>query len=170
MIGKKTITATLMLLCGLAVFAQDGPRVALIIGNSAYQHTAPLENPQNDAQDLARELELLDFSVTMVTDATNAQMARAVRDFAGDAQRRRAQTALFFYAGHGVQHEGINYLLPVDADIQDDYELLDAAMSMDRVSAALDNAGTRFNLIVLDACRDNPFARTRSAASRGLTR
>lgn len=164
---RLLIAATLLVLSGATALA-DGPRVALIIGNSAYQHTAPLANPINDAQDLARELEQLDFSVTLVTDATNAQMARAVRDFAGDAQRRRAETALFFYAGHGVQHEGINFLLPVDADIQDDYELLDAAMSMDRVSAALDTAGTRFNLIVLDACRDNPFARTRSA-SRGLT-
>ncbi len=81
---------------------------------------------------------------------------------------RDVAAALFFYAGHGVQHEGVNYLIPVTADINNEYELLDEAVSVDRVMDALDDAGAAFTMVVLDACRDNPFFRSRTTGSRGL--
>ncbi|NCC91468.1 MAG: hypothetical protein EOM01_14085, partial [Spirochaetia bacterium] len=91
----------------------------------------------------------------------------AVREVSKEAREAKASTTLFFYAGHGVQYEGINYLLPVDADIQRDYELRSKALSMDMVTSALEDTKSGFNLVMLDACRDNPFASGRGG-SRGL--
>lgn len=121
----------------MSAYAQDGPRVALVIGNSAYQHTTPLANPVNDAADVASSLEALGFQVQIETNCTNAQMERAVRRFVDTVTRTGVEAALFYYAGHGVQYEGVNYLLPVNADIRDGYELLDRALSMDRVTEGL---------------------------------
>jgi len=142
-------------------------RYALVVGNGAYEKTTKLANPVNDAGDVADMLSDLGFKVRLETNTTLSRMEGAVREFSKEAREAKASTTLFFYAGHGVQYEGINYLLPVDADIQRDYELRSKALSMDMVTAALEDTKSGFNLVMLDACRDNPFASGRGG-SRGL--
>jgi uncharacterized caspase-like protein len=153
----------------LVVAAAVGdPRIALVIGNGAYRAVPKLSNPANDAQDIAAELKELGFTVTTLVDADLASMEKARRDFSDAAGS--AQVRLFFYAGHGVQAEGTNWLLPVDADVKEDYELKTKAFSAQALLDGLEAAGAGVNIVVLDACRDNPFkASSRSAgASRGL--
>ncbi|MDD3059159.1 MAG: caspase family protein, partial [Sphaerochaeta sp.] len=142
-------------------------RYALVVGNGAYEKTTKLANPVNDAGDVADMLSDLGFKVRLETNTTLSRMEGAVREFSKEAREAKASTTLFFYAGHGVQYEGINYLLPVDADIQRDYELRSKALSMDMVTSALEDTKSGFNLVMLDACRDNPFASGRGG-SRGL--
>jgi hypothetical protein len=148
--------------------ASGGARIALVVGNSTYQHVSPLTNPVNDAADMGATLDTLGFEVNRVLDGSKGDLERAIRDFQSAASRPGTELALFYYAGHGVEHEGINYLIPVTADITDEYELMDQAVNVNRVTQAMDRGNAEFNMVVLDACRDNPFFRTRSAGSRGL--
>ena len=145
---------------------EDLSKVALVIGNGAY-HTAPLRNPPNDARDMARTLRDLGFDVMHRHNTDLVEMKRAVREF-GD-RIRRADVALFYYAGHGVQSEGRNYLIPVgaviDSEPEVEYESVDAGF----VIAQMEAAGTPLNIVILDACRNNPFARSFRSATRGLT-
>jgi uncharacterized caspase-like protein len=161
------LVAVLVLISLMGLYASDGGRYALVVGNGAYEKTTKLSNPVNDAGDVAGMLSDLGFKVRLETDATLSRMEKAVREFSTAAKEAKAETTLFFYAGHGVQYEGVNYLLPVDADIQRDYELRSKALSMDMVSSALEDTKSGFNLVMLDACRDNPFA-TGRGGSRGL--
>ena len=151
----------------MGLYASDGGWYALVVGNGAYEKTTKLSNPVNDAGDVAGMLSDLGFKVRLETNTTLSRMEGAVREFSKEARDAKASTTLFFYAGHGVQYEGINYLLPVDADIQRDYELRSKALSMDMVTSALEDTKSGFNLVMLDACRDNPFASGRGG-SRGL--
>ncbi len=142
-------------------------RVALVIGNAAYRHVPPLSNPVNDANAIAETLRQLDFQVIAVDDADRATTVRALGEF------RRLLKAdgvgLFYYAGHGLQVRGRNYLLPVDADIADENDVALVALDLDSITYELENAGVRLGLYILDACRDDPFARRgRSVGSRGL--
>lgn len=132
-------------------------RYALVFGNGKYTKMPALTNPVNDAGDVAGMLANLGFKVRLETNATLSRMEGAVREFSKEAKDAKASTTLFFYVGHGVQYEGVNYLFPIDADIQRDYELRSKALSMDMVSSALEDTKSGFNLVVLDACRDNPF-------------
>jgi uncharacterized caspase-like protein len=125
---KITCIFLLLLLLGGMIFG-DSDRKALVIGNGAYEHTTPLANPVNDANDIAASLEQFGFTVRLVTDATAGEMEREIRSFTSDVEETPTETALFYYAGHGVQFEGVNYLLPVNADIQETFELLDEAVS-----------------------------------------
>jgi len=156
----------LVLACA-SLFAVDGGRFALVVGNGNYKGISRLANPTNDATDIAKLLTEAGFSVRLETDTTLSKMEGAVREFSAEAKAAKAETTLFFYAGHGVQFEGVNYLIPVDADIQMDYELRSKAVSMEMVASALEDAKSEFNLILLDACRDNPFSSSRGG-SRGL--
>ena len=163
--------AGVAVLLGIGVVASANERAALVIGNAAYEHVSPLANPRNDAQDMAGLLRRLDFAVTEGLDLTDAAMEDRIRTFARQAQA--AKVALLFYAGHGMQVGGVNYLLPVDAQLKDEADLPFEAVALGLV---LRSMGTGTNLVFLDACRDNPFARGwagagRSAAvGRGLTR
>ncbi len=145
-----------------------GPRYALVIGNGAYAHVSALANPVNDASDVSATLENLGFEVTRLLDAGKGEIERAVDQLRASAARPGTEMALFYYSGHGVESEGINYLIPVTADISDEYQLMDQAVSLDRVVNAMDRGQAAFTMVVLDACRDNPFFRTRSAGNRGL--
>jgi uncharacterized caspase-like protein len=149
--------------------AEHNDRYALVIGNSEYQAMTKLANPVNDASDIAAELSNVGFQVDLVTNATLGEMTVAVQRFVENLQHtKKAEAALFYYAGHGVQFNGLNYLVPVNADIQASYELLDKTMGMDSIVRGLEQSKSDFNLIVLDACRDIPFSATRGG-DRGLS-
>ena len=145
-------------------------RVALVVGNSAYVHANPLPNPVNDASDMAKALTEVGFEVILGLDLKKPAFDAKVRDFARALEK--ADVAVFFYAGHGLQAAGRNYLVPVDASLQVERDLDFEAVSVDFVlkQMELEREG-KTNVVFLDACRDNPLARnlarsmgTRSAA------
>lgn len=145
-------------------------RHALIIGNSEYNSSmGKLRNPANDARLMARTLRGLGFDVLLVLDANLKAMKGAVRDFGGRLEMAsRDGVALFFYAGHGVQVNGQNFLIPVDAEIRTEADVDVEALSADSVLKQMDYAKSNVNVVILDACRDNPFARSFRSAMRGL--
>ena len=140
-------------------------RVALVIGNATYKE-APLRNPVNDATDMAAELKQMGFSVTLRTNSGPREMRAAIREFSQSL--RKGGVGLFYFAGHGVQAKGRNYLIPVNADIREEFELEDEAVDANRVLAGMEEAGNRVNIVILDACRNNPFARSWRSAASGL--
>ena len=139
---------------------EQAQRVALVVGNGAYGRS-PLRNPANDARAVAQSLTELGFRTEAAIDLTLPQLDRAITKFVG--QVKAGDTALFYYAGHGMQIEGENYLVPVDFDAKDETDAKYAAYSASRVQERIEKAGARVILVVLDACRNNPFAATRSA-------
>ncbi len=144
-------------------------RTALVIGNANYTTARKLNNPVNDATDMSAALKELGFEVITGTDLTLRQMREKVREF-GDKLKANGGVGLFYYAGHGVQVDGINYLIPTDADIARGDEISFNAFSLEQVFRKIETAGNGFNIVILDACRNNPFARSwsRSVASDGL--
>jgi len=140
-------------------------RHALVIGNAAYREQ-PLANPVNDATDMAAKLRGLGFDVLLVTDATRRRMAGAFGQFAG--RLRQGDEVLLFYAGHGAQLGGRNYLIPVDAEAQTEQALEFASVEVDRLLRGLEASGSRATLVILDACRNNPFERRFRGRSGGL--
>jgi hypothetical protein len=145
-------------------------RVALVIGNSAYTTAGLLRNPASDATAVGELLRRGGFTVVETRrDLTNSEMRRALRDFS--AKSRDADYALVFFAGHGIEVDGTNYLLPVDVALEQDSDAYDEAVALDRVLQAIEGA-KKLRLVILDACRDNPFARTmkRSLSGRSSSR
>lgn len=141
---------------------------ALVIGNAAYPAPGDLPNPVNDATDIAEKLRHFGFSVIEKSDCTQRQMDQAVRDF--KATLAANDVALFFFAGHGMQIEGENYLAPIDVYASDELEAKHSSLALNKVIETMEKGANATSIIVLDACRNNPFARawTRSAKSRGL--
>jgi uncharacterized caspase-like protein len=159
------LTAALLLVCQPA-FAEK--RVALVLGNSAYQNVAKLPNPVNDGAVIAAKLKDAGFDVVDSRhDLPAAETRRALRDFADRA--RDADIAVVYYAGHGIEVDGANYLIPVDAKLERDTDVYDEAFSLDRVLLAIEPA-KKLRLVILDACRDNPFSKNmkRTVASRAI--
>ena len=159
------VAAASLLVCGPA-FAEK--RVALVLGNSAYRNVAPLANPVNDSAKIASTLKDAGFDVVdSRRDLPAAETRRALRDFADRA--RDADIAVVYYAGHGIEVDGANYLIPVDARLERDTDIYDEALSLDRILIAIEPA-KKLRLVILDACRDNPFSRTmkRTVASRAI--
>ncbi len=142
-------------------------RIALVIGNAAYK-SAPLKNPNNDAKDMASMLKRFGFDVTLKINARKKTMEMAIRDFGNKI--KRGGIGLFYYAGHGMQIKGSNYLIPIGTNIQAEDEIEYDAVDMGRVLSKMESAGNDMNIIILDACRDNPFARSFRSSSRGLVR
>jgi hypothetical protein len=130
-------------------------RVALVIGNGAYKNTAALTNPPNDAADVAEALKAIGFDVTLKVDIEKRQMDQAIAQFAREG--RGADAVLFYYAGHGMQYGGRNYLMPVDAELQDEVSLRYEMVGFDDVKATM-QLSPGIKIMVLDACRDNPLA------------
>ena len=143
-------------------------RVALVIGNSTYRHAALLKNPKNDAQKISQKLKKLGFDVIMGIDLEHRQFARIISTF----KRKLAfsDVALFFYAGHGLQINGRNYLMPVDAQLDDETSLDFEAVKLNTIVRLMERQ-QRINIVLLDACRDNPIARnlTRSMGTRSAS-
>ena len=143
-------------------------RVALVIGNSNYQSAPKLANPGNDAQSMSQLLNSAGFEVTRATDLTRTDMIRVVQDFTAKvAERGPGTVAMIYYAGHGVQVEGENYLLPVDAKISSSYDLDGNSLRLVDLMGTLDAITSRMRIVVLDACRNNPFPQANDAG-RGL--
>jgi len=134
----------------------QGHRVALVIGNSAYKSVAALPNPQHDADAVAAVLRAIGFeTVMLVEDATRENLTEAVHTFAAAAEK--ADWALIYYGGHGIEANGINYLIPVDAKLASARDIQKEAVPLDDIMAAVEGA-KKLKLVLLDACRDNPFA------------
>ncbi len=150
----------------------DEQRVALVIGNGDYQSINRLANPTNDAQDIARALRKVGFDVILRTNLTKGDFDKALAEFARKALG--ASAALFYYAGHGVQYQQQNYLLPIDIEVRDQVDLQFQAIEMPHVMEAFDRV-PGVKIVMLDTCRDNPLDRrfagaTRSIDARGLAR
>lgn len=145
-------------------------RVALVMGNSAYKNVARLANPANDAALVGGMFRKAGFdTVDVKLDLSVAEMRKALRDFGGKA--READVAVVYYAGHGIELDGTNYLIPTDATLETDSDVLDETLSLDRALFAVEPA-KQLRLVILDACRDNPFAKTmkRTIAARAIGR
>ena len=142
-----------------------GPRTALVIGNAKYT-SAPLRNPVNDARAISSTLQELGFQVTLLEDAGQKKMKRAIDKF-GRAIRDGG-VGLFYFSGHGMQVDGRNYLIPVDAEVDAEADVEYEAVEAGRVLAKMKTANNGMNLVILDACRNNPFARSFRSASKGL--
>ena len=157
------------LLFPAVIFTQqnDPPKYALVIGNGAYTNLSRLSNPPNDANDVADTLRSLGFSVDRLINGSLDQMENAIIQFRNRLSTSNDSYGFFFYAGHGVQADGENYLIPVDVNIPSDAFLKSRSVSVQVVLKELNNTNNYLNVVVLDACRDNPFGWSRSG-SRGL--
>ncbi len=169
----RRLTALVVALLALSFASQSAlaeKRVALVIGNSNYQNVAALTNPANDATAIAEMFRKASFDVVESRrDLKYMDMRRALRDFTDKA--RAADIAVIYFAGHGLEVDGINYVVPVDATLERDADVDDEAVALNRILFAAEPA-TKLRLIILDACRDNPFAKKmkRTIASRSLGR
>ena len=156
-------TLALAVLATPAVALADG-RVALVVGNSTYDHIGRLPNPENDAVDLAAALARLGFDVTTELDADRVALTEALQAFT--RRSAGADVSLVFYAGHGIEMDGVNYVVPVDARLERDVDVRFESVTLDDLLVS--TAGASLRLVVLDACRNNPLARSmqRTAATR----
>jgi hypothetical protein len=166
---RRAVALTLALVAAAVAAAQDRRvqpivarrQLALVIGNSAYGNR-PLANAANDAQTVARRLRELNFDVTLVTDAGRKAMGQAIDQFT--ARLGTGDVGFFYYSGHGVQVEGENYLIPTDYQGQSEADVRYDAHPAGRIQERMERSGAKLNILVLDACRDNPY----HAGSRGL--
>jgi uncharacterized caspase-like protein len=156
----------------LAAMYKDEKRYALVIGNSNYgKEIGILKNPLNDATDVATELRKSNFEVQLVTNATYVQMREAMRKFHEQlTSGQQDQTVgLFYYAGHGVAFQDENYLVPIDASVKYEDDIVRMCFPVQRmVLANMERSNSRMNIVILDACRNNPFPATTRSISAGL--
>lgn len=168
--GTLATSSTPQTATALAVSPTLGTRVALVIGNSDYTSVPRLPNPSRDAATVAQAFREAGFKTVQVrSDLSYEAMRRALRDFSAEAEK--ADWAVVYYAGHGIEVSGQNYLVPVDAQLKNDRDVQFEAVPLDQVLATLEGS-KRLRLVILDACRDNPFINqmTRSVASRSIGR
>jgi TPR repeat protein len=169
--GRRALFISMFLCCFAAGLptARAERRVAMVIGNAAYQNVPPLKTPTTDADEVSKLLRTLDFNVIELTDVDKVGLERALRQFS--AEMDRADVALFYYSGHGVQIGDINYLVPISAKIDGARSLALDTIALQDVNSAMQEAGVKVELLFLDACRDNPFASAfASAGAKGATR
>ena len=164
------IVAVLWIWHGGSTVAAAPPRIALVIGNSSYAES-PLANPVNDARLMADTLRELGFDVIERTDADQDAIQLAIFELQDRLfEAGKDAVGLFFYAGHGVQVGGQNYLIPLNTNIKKEREVAVKAVSAGFILGQMEAAGNRMNFIILDACRNNPLTRSFRSASRGLAR
>lgn len=145
---------------------QQQQRIALVIGNENYQ-VGKLDTPINDATDMAGVLKELGFEVILLKDSSKRQMDDALDQFF--TRINQGYVGLFYYAGHGMQVEGENYLIPVNAQIKAEKDVEYESMPLGKILGRMESAGNQINIVILDACRDNPFRKFWRSSSRGLT-
>jgi uncharacterized caspase-like protein len=169
----RAVGAIALAVCSSWLFSAPAlaeKRVALVIGNSAYKNVTRLQNPANDAAAVVSMFKRAGFdSVDAKLDLSIGDMRRALREFGN--KTRDADVAVIYYAGHGIELDGTNYLIPVDATLETDTDVLDETFALDRVLFAVEPA-KQLRLVILDACRDNPFAKKmkRTVGSRAIGR
>jgi hypothetical protein len=160
----------LVLLLALLIFELNpafAKRVALVIGNSSYQNTTVLANPVNDAKLMDKALRDAGFDVTLVLDADKDTMGRALLEF-GRTLRKGVDASMFYYAGHGVQVGGENYLVPINATLESEDEVDLQTYPVNAFLRTMESAKSPVNIVVLDACRNNPFSRGFRGTNGGL--
>jgi Caspase domain len=169
---SKQLLASALCAAGLLTFsataqAPNDVRIALIIGNSAYPGNMALANPSNDAKDMAKALRDMGFGVIEVIDSDRTKMLDAI-ERAGKSLSGKQGIGMLFYAGHGLQLDWRNYMVPVDAKLNSAADVPKQAVDIEAVMNTFKSAGNRMNIVVLDACRDNPFADGKTASGKGL--
>ena len=165
-----TLRAAIMALALISLFGSSAgaqKKIALVVGNAAYLHTAPLLNPLNDARDMAAQLAGLGFKVILGTDLDKLTFDLKIKEFAEVLEH--TDVGLFFYAGHGLQAKGGNYLVPTDAKLNAERDLDFEAVKLDFILSQMEREA-KTNIIFLDACRNNPLARNlaRTMGTRGV--
>ena len=164
---KKPIFLILILFCVTTIFAQtEKNKLALVIGNADYQYGGKLRNPVNDANLMTQTLQDLGFTVITKTDATKSEMDAVIMDFS--RKLANYDVALFYYAGHGVQVNGINYLIPIDAKLDDQISVTFEAVDVSNIVKQFEYYPDNLNIVILDACRNNPFRAWQRGESRGF--
>ena len=167
---KRVALCLSLSLLATTTAASIDKRMALVIGNASYEYAGPLQNALNDARDVAANLRGVGFDVTLIEDASLDDLIDAVDTFVADLHEQGG-TGLLYYAGHGVQVNGRNFLVPVDARLTRQSRVKYEAYALDDALTRMGGRGAgSVNLVILDACRNNPFAFTRSAGSQGLAR
>ena len=165
-LGVAALVLTVQLIVGAEAWAAE--RIALVIGNAGYD-ADPLANPVNDARLMSAALRTQGFTVSESLDVGQVAIKEAIRDFGNQLEAAGQDTVgLFYYAGHGVQVDGENYLIPIDAPIEDEADVDIYGVPASNVLKTLGQAGNNLNIIVLDACRNNPFVRSFRGRQRGL--
>ena len=162
-----SLVLTMLVLALYAAEANAGRRIALVIGNSTYVKVGTLPNPANDARLISKSLEATGFEVKLVIDTNQATMKRAMLDFGRDL-REDVDASVFYYAGHGVQVKGENYLVPIDADISSETEVQLQTVSVNVFLNVMEGSASKVNIVILDACRNNPFAGSSRSLNSGL--
>jgi TPR repeat protein len=165
--AKLLVIAVVALVLAVSASVALARQVALVVGNSTYAHIGRLPNPENDAVDLAAALRRIGFEVTTELDADRVELTEALRAFT--RRSAGADVSLVFYAGHGLEMDGINYLVPVDARLERDVDVRYETVTLDDLLVS--TVGARLRLVILDACRNNPLARSmqRTVASRNVS-
>ncbi len=165
----ERLAAAVMVSLILMQSAIAEPRIALVTGNGAYDQVGALDNPSNDAAQIADALAELNFTVTLLRDADLPSFRRTVAQFGRDLRNAGPETTgLFFYAGHAVQSFGTNYLLPTDTVVTDAADLDLVAVEAGAILRQMSSAKNRTNMVILDACRNNPFQDLPDFDSNGL--
>ena len=172
-VRMRAVVAVLLAVCSTWLFDQPAfaeKRVALVMGNSAYRNVGRLANPVNDSEAMSAIFRKAGFDVVdLKRDLSVSEMRRALRDFSDSV--RDADIAIVYYAGHGIEINGSNYLIPVDAALESDIDVFDEAIPLDRILTVIEPA-RQLRLVILDACRDNPFNKSmkRTIGSRAVGR
>lgn len=174
---RKILLFIVIILISMSAFSMDRAlvlkhmkqeqRVALLIGNSSYS-SSPLRNPVNDVESMSSALKAMGFDVIKVENASQREMDEAISGFGG--KLRNGGVGLFYYAGHGMQVGGENYLIPVDAEIDVEGDIKYRAVNVGTVLSKMEAAGNRLNIVFLDACRNNPFSRSWRSSTKGLAK
>lgn len=164
--NKDTVTHSLAITTNFD-FYKNEKKTALIIGNGNYKN-GPLKNAVNDALDMAATLSGKGFKVILRENASRVDMRNAIREFGTEINQ--GGVGLFYYSGHGIQIDGVNYLIPIDADIELKAEVADECISAASVLKVMEYSNNRINVIILDACRNNPFRSFSRSDEKGITR
>ncbi|NOS57455.1 MAG: caspase family protein, partial [Cyclobacteriaceae bacterium] len=166
---KHCLIFALTLILSLDLTAQQATATgknALVVGNSAYKDS-PLKNAENDAHLISTTLRELGFTVIEVVNANKETMSKAIRDF-GQLLANSPGVGLFYYAGHGLQSNGANYIVPINAKVEEEFEIEFECVKADRALSVMEYYKNPFNIIILDACRNNPFRGFSRSADNGL--
>ncbi len=167
----SALVVALLLATGLYGNAFSANRLALVIGNSNYDFTASLKNPANDAELIGGKLSSIGFDVMMKKDVNRIEIQQLINDFAKKIKEVGDDAiVLFYYAGHGIQFNGVNYMVPVDADLKSDTDIILQGINASVVLKIIELSGAKTNIVVLDACRNNPFPAVSRAVGQGLAR